>query len=185
MQKNSAVQSSYLLPATLPEASQAGHLAGRSPPERPALSLKDQQERWKAARARMGAPLTPIAPVVKREAKVIGLPVSQKAAREQDIEWFYHGLTGPVVPYRAESRQIIRETALEFKLHPDELIGDSRESQVVFARYVAIHRIARAYPQKSSTQIGKLFNRDHTSILFALGRMKKKPLRLAKVRAAV
>lgn len=187
MQKNSAVQSLSLLPASNASQPSAGQLAGCSPPERPALSLKDQQELWKAARARMGAPLTPKVPTVKREpAKVVRLPrVSHNVAREgyPESEWFYHGV--PPQTRMDSIRDILRRTAHEHRLSPSTLTGVARSKHIVFARYIAIHRIANAFPTMSTPQIGKVFDLDHTSILFALGRLARKPKRIEEVRAAI
>ena len=175
------------LPAAEPSA---GQLAGCSPPERPALSLKDQQELWKAARARMGAPLTPKVPVVKRPtAEIVHLsPLSHDAALAcgrdyPEAEWFFHGVAPQT--RRASIRDILHRTACEYLVSPSSLTGASRSREIVFARYVAMHRIANHFPTMSTPQIGRIFDLDHTSVLFALGRLARKPRRIEEVRAAV
>jgi len=83
---------------------------------------------------------------------------------------------------RDEIEAIIRATAAEHRLSYRDLITPAHFEHIVTARYVAIHRIARRYPRISCVQIGKHFGMDHTSILYALGRLKRrKPRNLHKV----
>lgn len=178
------------LPAAEPSA---GQLAGCSPPEHPALSLKDQQERWKAARARMGAPLTPKVPIVNRgrdKAIPLAPSLSQRVAAVDgwgdsgDIEWLYHGLPCPKTR-SSVIRDILRDASDEFGFSVSDILGKGRVQGLVFARYVTLHRIARAMPHFSTPRLGRLFAMNHTSILFALGRLKRKPLQLAAVLEAL
>lgn len=186
---------SFLPPAPFAGSlADAGQLAALSSPpgEGAADPLSEQRERWKAARARMGAPVAqmPVVRLKRKEADVVSLPdVSQKAAsrgwaNDEAFEWFYHGFAAPRFPFAEEARRIIRAAAREFSVPASEIVGSNRTARVVFARYVAIHRIARAFPSKSSTQIGKAVGQDHSSVLFALGRLKKKPRQLYDVMVA-
>lgn len=49
-----------------------------------------------------------------------------------------------------------------------ELAGDRRDRKLIEARFDAIKAVADARPDMSLIRIGKIFNRDHTSILHAL-----------------
>lgn len=77
----------------------------------------------------------------------------------------------------------------------DEILGSSRKKRIVAARHAAIRAVAEAVDLRAScgnwtggfwstTAIGKLFGRDHTTILWVLGRLR--PSRnQPKLRAAV
>lgn len=57
-----------------------------------------------------------------------------------------------------------------------DLAGRSRKKHIVAARYSAI-RLVRAVSSMSYPQIGRMFNRDHTTVMHALGvlgRQRKK-----------
>lgn len=51
-----------------------------------------------------------------------------------------------------------------------EITGKQQNKEIVAARFEAIKAVADARPDLSSTQIGKVFNRDHTSIIHALAK---------------
>jgi chromosomal replication initiator protein len=71
-----------------------------------------------------------------------------------------------------ESRQsaveIIRNVAVAHGFRPCDILGDGKTRPLVVARYEAIHRVADAWPHLSLPAIGRIFRRDHTTILHAL-----------------
>jgi chromosomal replication initiator protein len=69
------------------------------------------------------------------------------------------------------ARQIIAQVAKDHGLTADELTGPSRKKVVVEARWTAMRTI-RAETKLSTPQIGRLFHRDHTTVLHALGTLK-------------
>jgi hypothetical protein len=72
-----------------------------------------------------------------------------------------------------QARQIIREVAAEHRVDPMKIIGKCRSVPVVHARVEVSKRLeARGY---STNRIGEVLGKDHTTILFYLGRGKKKP----------
>ena len=71
------------------------------------------------------------------------------------------------------TREIIEGIAAQYGLTYSDIVGHRREGHIVCARHEAIAAVAATYPGASSTTLGRLFNRDHTSILHALGRTKK------------
>lgn len=91
-------------------------------------------------------------------------------------------------PSRSENQRILRGIILEvgakYNVGIRSITGRSRQAHVVAVRYEAIHAVAKAVGWKpncgnwsrhywNSMTIGKLFNRDHTTILYALGRVKR------------
>lgn len=62
---------------------------------------------------------------------------------------------------------IIAKVANHFKFEIWQLKGTSRKFEVTKARYIAIYEIRRS-TTLSSIKIGKIFNRDHSTILYAL-----------------
>lgn len=69
----------------------------------------------------------------------------------------------------------IREVARNFGLTPAEITAPGRATRPYLARQAVIARLhARGL---SSVQIGRAVNRHHTTVLFALGRIKKPEVR--------
>lgn len=69
-------------------------------------------------------------------------------------------------------RQIQREEAERAGLTVAQMLGPCRQLRYVGARNRAIFRAAEA-TRLSTPQLGRLFNRHHTTILYALGRLSK------------
>lgn len=68
-------------------------------------------------------------------------------------------------------KDIIEMVAANHNMTYDQLITLKFRKNVA-ARYDAIETVKLLKPHLSSTQLGKFFNRDHTTILYALGRVK-------------
>jgi hypothetical protein len=66
------------------------------------------------------------------------------------------------------ARQIIEDVSNRRGICPSELAGNSRSRKVVRARNEAIYLVKARKPGLSSPQMGRWFNRDHVSILYAL-----------------
>ena len=65
------------------------------------------------------------------------------------------------------AREIIATTASDHGLTVDDLVGKVRTRHISAARFEAMARI-RAERKLSLPAIGRLFNRDHTTVLHAL-----------------
>jgi len=107
-----------------------------------------------------------------------------------DVETFYlefDPLTGqpidpapPVVLVSsppARARKIIAEVAAAYELTPEDLTGRRRFKYLMEPRWLAMRRIRKelgySYPQ-----IGQLFNRDHSSVIWACrGGRPNQPIR--------
>ena len=74
---------------------------------------------------------------------------------------------------RQRARRIVSDVAREHRVPLDYLYGPQRYRWIKDARYAAIRTVAAEFPRWSSTQLGRLFGRDHTTILHALGRTAK------------
>lgn len=75
---------------------------------------------------------------------------------------------------RTPVRSLIERVATFHGTTFDVIVGPRRDRKSVAARFDAIKAVHAARPDLSTPQIGKHFNRDHTSILHALGRLDKK-----------
>lgn len=60
---------------------------------------------------------------------------------------------------------IIAEVARHHGLTADDILGPSRKAHVIKARHEAIARVWQACPKLSYPHIGRIFNRDHTTIM--------------------
>lgn len=75
-----------------------------------------------------------------------------------------------ILTTRARIKQQIAATAKDFGVTFNEVMSHDRSRRVCVARFAAIARVARDYPHFSYPQLGKLFKRDHTTIMNALAR---------------
>jgi chromosomal replication initiation ATPase DnaA len=102
-----------------------------------------------------------------------------------DTETFYithDPLTGfpvepaPPIPMPLNrAKRIIDEVAAQYKIRAAEMIGPRRHAYLIEPRHVAMRRI-RAELGYSYPQIGRLFNRDHSTIIWACrGGRKNQP----------
>ena len=78
-------------------------------------------------------------------------------------------LSMPTTPQRIEAIQL--RICAKHKITLEELTGERRHKELVQARHEAIREVY--YSTGASTPvIGRAFNRDHTSILWVVGRVK-------------
>jgi chromosomal replication initiation ATPase DnaA len=82
---------------------------------------------------------------------------------------------------KRETRKIIEEVAKDYGIKVHLLFSSMRSPKILAPKYDIMRRL-RGERYMSSTQIGQIFNVDHTSVLYALGRTKNgKGLRHGKV----
>jgi chromosomal replication initiator protein len=67
-------------------------------------------------------------------------------------------------------RDIIAVVADVFAVDPADVTGSCRRPEFVKPRHVAMY-LAREAGERSLPEIGRAFNRDHTSVLYAIGRV--------------
>ncbi|TIN80721.1 helix-turn-helix domain-containing protein [Mesorhizobium sp.] len=72
-----------------------------------------------------------------------------------------------VIP-RTEVQQIIADIAHKHGLTYADILSPSRFRNLVTARYEAIAAVKTAKPMYSLLQLGRLFHRDHSTIVYAL-----------------
>ena len=70
--------------------------------------------------------------------------------------------------YIAPSAKIINEVAKNHKVSVGEIKGPRRYRYITAARHEAIGRVYTECPHLSLIQIGRIFNRDHTTIMHTL-----------------
>lgn len=68
-------------------------------------------------------------------------------------------------------RDIIKRVAVEHRLRPEEITGESRRLPIVRARHAAMAAIYVERPDLSLPQIGRAFGKDHTTVLSALQKL--------------
>jgi hypothetical protein len=66
---------------------------------------------------------------------------------------------------------IINRTAREFNVDPIQLMGRRRHQEIALPRHVAMY-LAHKMTRETATSIGKAFNRDHTTVLHAIGKVE-------------
>lgn len=77
---------------------------------------------------------------------------------------------GTVVAFVSPMRALITRIAEDHGLTYADMIGKSRKRHIVAARYEAIWAVKDARPCMSLPKIGRLFGKDHKTILHALNK---------------
>ena len=80
----------------------------------------------------------------------------------------------PILTPAARTRAMIAEVAQEHDVTYADIMGLCRSVTIVRARRAAIIRVATAKPWLSSVQISMIFGRDHSTVLYTLGRLTKR-----------
>lgn len=70
-----------------------------------------------------------------------------------------------------EADEIIRRIAKEYGTTVATIKGRRRAAPIVAARWAAISAVRDAYPEITLIDLGRLFNRDHTSIIHVFRKM--------------
>ena len=76
----------------------------------------------------------------------------------------------PLPTPRMFTQRVIKEVADEHGVTPEDILWRSRRVKFVRARHAAMRRVSEARPQWSYPALGRLFGRDHTSIMHAFER---------------
>lgn len=72
-----------------------------------------------------------------------------------------------------EPKRIIADVAEAFGITADDIIGPSRRSLFVRARLAAIAAVHAAHPDWSLNRLGRSFNRDHSTVHWALAKVAR------------
>lgn len=68
----------------------------------------------------------------------------------------------------SQYREAIEEVAEKHNVSVGEILGEGRLSHICAARWDAIREVYNRHPTLSTVTLGKIFCRDHTSIMYAL-----------------
>jgi chromosomal replication initiation ATPase DnaA len=71
------------------------------------------------------------------------------------------------------AKEVVREVAMRHRVPIHEIFGKSKAHSFAVARREAIYRVKIEKRSVSSGQLGLWFNRDHSTILFALARYQE------------
>jgi chromosomal replication initiator protein len=63
--------------------------------------------------------------------------------------------------------EIVNEVCEVFKVDKRDLLSTTRKRDVVEARYIAITLILNANPEMTLKEVGDIFNRDHSTVIYA------------------
>lgn len=111
--------------------------------------------------------------VIQRIALIAATP-TKRYSKPEPKEPAYLPEEEPAHPTpQYDSARIIKEVSLKHGVPVSVILSDIRSVDVVKARFEAIYRI-RDERKLSWAQIGRQFNRDHTSILYGYRQHKKR-----------
>ncbi len=71
-------------------------------------------------------------------------------------------------------RAILRDVSEHHDVPVSDIIGPRKYRHIVRARRDAMRRVSAAKPHFSTTQIARIFNRHHTTVLHHLGRITRR-----------
>ncbi len=89
------------------------------------------------------------------------------AKRLLDEAIIKHASVGSKTP----AQLLIKRVAMKHGVTYEDIVGPTKPTKLVKARFEAIKLVHETYPCKSLPEIGRLFKRDHTSILHVLRKM--------------
>ena len=97
-----------------------------------------------------------------------GMPISMDTAKVCISE-----LLGGAEPVGVTVDKIFAMVFKKYGIKKDDLVGKKRTKEIAFARHIAIYMI-REVTEMSLPNIGKLFNRDHSTILSSVELIQKR-----------
>ncbi len=135
---------------------------------------------YAGVRARLGMPLTTKAKV---RLDLIGRQKPQPVPAAPTVVPAAPTVVSPELPNyapfnflgRPGPERIIRLVALKHGYRYYDILGSGRTKPLTAARREAVRLVKSHCREMSSVQIGRLFHRDHSSILNLLGRSRRKP----------
>ena len=80
----------------------------------------------------------------------------------------------PILTPHDRARQLIAAVASEAGVGVRDIYSRSRRSHVCQTRREAMRAVAARFPKLSMPQIGRLFGREHTTVLYSLGRLSRR-----------
>ena len=78
-----------------------------------------------------------------------------------------------VMPPTEDVREVIRAVATPLGFSVADVLSKDRSPKLADARAAAMLAVAERWPHLSSSQLGAIFARHHTTILHALGRLSR------------
>lgn len=97
----------------------------------------------------------------EKQRKIDEMKQQQKAAIERKIS------------AKISVKNIISTIAERHGMIYEDVVGHRRSHRIVEARWEAMRTLHELKPWMSISQIARVFNRDHTTALYALGRLSK------------
>lgn len=139
-------------------------------------SAEEMHDHYRAVRARLMGETLPPKPVSKPIPTKIEIPPEAAELVEQfkEVEIKPRPVAEPDFAPEAGkpgARKIVAHVARKHGLTPEDILGERRHKQVIQARWEAMGMVYRANPKWGLPQIGRFFNRDHTTALHALRKM--------------
>lgn len=77
-----------------------------------------------------------------------------------------------VLGVKRSVKDIIHETAQLCRVSVDDIMGRSSQKRIADARHLAMYRIRKERPDMSLPQIGRVFDRDHTTVIAAIRKIE-------------
>lgn len=110
-------------------------------------------------------------PVKKAEPQVLLVEKIQVPSAEQIISLFRIIVPGEGVVSKPKAKDIIKRVCWENEVDVASIIGGSKNRHVTRIRQLAIAEVRRLRPDMMLSEIGRLFNRDHTTVIYSLRKM--------------
>lgn len=145
-------------------------------------TLEEMQARWKAARVRMNGAGLPrklpeqVKTLKERQAefdrKRLEAKIAKLSARMKEIRYNPESPLVELIPLRASTRNVVRAVSMFYDVSVNDILSARRNASICNARHVA-YFLTREMTPLSTTQMGAKFNRDHSTIVHGLGKIRE------------
>jgi len=114
----------------------------------------------KAEGAKLKSTLRVAAAPQARETEAPATPVPDRV--ENELPW--------PIPSKSSVRRLLAVVAKIAGVTPDQILSANRSYHIVAARHAAVRLAGQLWPSLSTVRLGRCFERDHSTIIFILGR---------------
>lgn len=133
------------------------------------LRRKQRSTEEKERRASKGEAAEIRALVVREAQEELHRKEAYSARCWQAVHWVQRqDKQPPIVSKHGRAAFIMSRMATVYDLTVADLRGPRRQRDLILARHHIMYEVSRACPHLSLPQIGRLFDRDHTTVLHAL-----------------
>ncbi len=89
------------------------------------------------------------------------------------VNKYIRDVVSETLPEPITVERIVDEVSRTYNVSADDIYSRKKQAEIAYARQVSMYIVSQAM-SLSSTEIGKRFNKDHTTVLYTIEKIKKK-----------